>query len=159
MTHTEIREHWLTWSLVPMVFPRGDFGITWWRNNYRRASCTVFSVLQSLRGGQRPPTKSLFSDALLGSLGWTNTMWRVLSSLRTKYLLQAKHFHLWPRWFWALCSRYLCSVAMFSWQSVHVYSTLFILIWEWSSRLRSRGVTRVSRGESDVVRRARFVTS
>ena len=32
MTYTEIRKHWLTWSVVPSVVPRGDVGITLWRS-------------------------------------------------------------------------------------------------------------------------------
>ena len=32
MTYTEIREHWLTWPVVPSVVPRGDVGTTLWRS-------------------------------------------------------------------------------------------------------------------------------
>ena len=64
MTYTEIREHWLTWPVVPSV-------VTWVLRcdvvYFRRISCTVSSVLQVLRGGLRPPTKSVFSVALRGS--------------------------------------------------------------------------------------------
>ena len=105
MTNTEIRKHWLTWSAFPAVFPRGTFVLRCDVMDYGRTLCTVVFVLQVLRGGLRPPTKSDFSGVLLGSLGWTSAMWSDLSKRRTKYHSHAWHFQRWPRWFWALWIR------------------------------------------------------